>query len=107
MFHSIHTCTVILSQGAPTLIIGNHELKGTSNKLKEPFAVLRKRKASQIANDDDDGNNGADGGTAETNLKKHSGVQLEVVGVVKKKLMFDSYPKSIMRQCIEPYYVTI
>ena len=38
-----------------------------------------------------------DGGTKETSLNKHSGVQLEVVGVVKKKLMFDSYPKNIMR----------
>ena len=38
-----------------------------------------------------------DGRTKETSLNKHSGVQLEVVGVVKKKLMFDSYPKNIMR----------
>jgi len=81
--------------GAPTLIIGNHELKGSSIKLKEPFAVLRKRKSNQITNDINE-NNG-DGGTVETTLNKHSGVQLEVVGCVKKKLMFDSYPKSIMR----------
>jgi len=63
--------------------------------LKEPFAVLRKRKSNQITNDINE-NNG-DGGTVETTLNKHSGVQLEVVGCVKKKLMFDSYPKSIMR----------
>ena len=63
--------------------------------MKEPFAVLRKRKLNQVTNDINE-NNG-DGGTAETILNKHSGVQLEVVGCVKKKLMFDSYPKSIMR----------
>jgi len=79
------------ADGAPTLIIGNHQLKGTSIKLKEPFAVLRKRKASQITENDD-----ADG-TSGSRLKSLSGVQLEVVGVVKKKLMFISYPKSIMR----------
>jgi hypothetical protein len=28
---------------------------------------------------------------------KPSGVQYEVAGIVKKKLMFDQYPKSIMR----------
>ena len=53
-------------------------MKGTSIKLKEPFAVLRKRKASQITKDDD---------VAKKKLKSESGVQLEVVGVVKKKLM--------------------
>ena len=92
------TCTVIL-QGAPTLIIGNHELKGSAIKLKEPFAVLRKRKASQMIsnNNSDTITTDGDGGTKETSLNKHSGVQLEVVGVVKKKLMFDSYPKNIMR----------
>ena len=70
------------------MTIGNHELKGTAIKLKEPFAVLRKRKASQITSNNDDGSN---------QLQSQSGVQLEVVGVVKKKLMFDQYPKSIMR----------
>lgn len=75
------------------MIIGNHELKGTAITLKEPFAVLRKRKASQITENDD-----ADGAPAEAKkLKLHSGVQLEVVGVVKKKFMFVSFPKSIMR----------
>ena len=86
MIYFFFHCTPFLSyiifcknqQGAPTLIIGNHELKGTSIKLKEPFAVLRKRKASQVSEDDD---------VAKKILNSESGVQLEVVGVVKKKLM--------------------
>mmetsp|Transcript_5418 Transcript_5418/g.8329 ORF Transcript_5418/g.8329 Transcript_5418/m.8329 type:complete len:148 (+) Transcript_5418:80-523(+) len=79
--------------GAPTLIIGNHELKGTSITLKNPFAVLRKRKATQLnaAADDDDGSD------ANSKIMKRSGVEYEVAGIVKKKLMFDKYPKSIMR----------
>mmetsp|Transcript_3494 Transcript_3494/g.6380 ORF Transcript_3494/g.6380 Transcript_3494/m.6380 type:complete len:146 (-) Transcript_3494:238-675(-) len=79
------------ADGAPTVIIGNHQLKGTAITLKEPFAVLRKRKASQITK------NGDSEGTSEAKLKSHCGVQLDVVGVVKRKLMFDKYPKSIMR----------
>ena len=82
------------TKGAPTLIIGNHELKGSEIKLKEPFAILRKRKShklSQINNDTDEN------ASESRRLKSHSGVQLEVVGVVKTKLMFDQYPKSIMR----------
>ncbi|KAL7492519.1 hypothetical protein ACHAWT_003931 [Skeletonema menzelii] len=77
--------------GAPTLIIGNHELKGTSITLKNPFAVLRKRKAKQISDDEDAGSDD------NSKIMKRSGVEYEVAGIVKKKLMFDKYPKSIMR----------
>mmetsp|Transcript_18941 Transcript_18941/g.38181 ORF Transcript_18941/g.38181 Transcript_18941/m.38181 type:complete len:143 (+) Transcript_18941:58-486(+) len=76
--------------GAPTLIIGNHELKGTSIALKNPFAVLRKRKANQLSGAED-------GSDADSKIMKRSGVEYEVAGIVKKKLMFDKYPKSIMR----------
>lgn len=82
--------------GVPTLIIGNHELKGTAIILKEPFAVLRKRKAKQISQRDKDVELVSNDST--TLLKKsYFKTHLEVVGVVKKKLMFDQYPKSMMR----------
>lgn len=76
----------------PTLIIGNHQLKGTSVTLKDPYAVLRKRKISETQSDESS--------ILETNLLKRHGpakVQYEVAGIVKKKLIFDQYPKSIMR----------
>jgi hypothetical protein len=94
-FNNTHTAIqlqrpkILTQQGAPTLIIGHHELKGTAITLKEPFAVLRKRKFQP----DDENEN-------ERKLLKRHGeakVQYEVAGVVKKKLMFDQYPKSIMR----------
>lgn len=75
------------NSGAPTLTIGNHELKGTLITLKNPFAVLRKRKATHLSTDD----------VSDSKIMKQSGVQYEVAGIVKKKLMFDKYPKSIMR----------
>jgi hypothetical protein len=83
------------SDGAPTLIIGNHELKGTAIILKEPFAVLRKRRLKQIYQHDD-----LDLVSGESPLSKSQHCKkthLEVVGIVKKKLMFDQYPKSMMR----------
>jgi hypothetical protein len=83
------------SDGAPTLIIGNHELKGTAIILKEPFAVLRKRRSKKIYQHDDDVDLVFDESLlSKSHCKK---THLEVVGIVKKKLMFDQYPKSMMR----------
>jgi hypothetical protein len=39
----------------------------------------------------------SDDSSNESKIMKPSGVQYEVAGIVKKKLMFDQYPKSIMR----------
>jgi hypothetical protein len=93
-FPSRYTFTYDMPKGAPTLIIGNHELKGSAITLKEPFAVLRKRKAKHISQNNDVSV------ISESTLKSRCKVQLEVVGVVKKKLMFDQYPKSIMTRSI-------
>jgi hypothetical protein len=98
--HYISSQSLILNtQGAPTLIIGHHQLKGTSVNLKEPFAVLRKRKFSESGGSSN--NNNSNGSSERENklLKRHGGgkVQYEVAGIVRKKLMFDQYPKSIMR----------
>mmetsp|Transcript_23175 Transcript_23175/g.38347 ORF Transcript_23175/g.38347 Transcript_23175/m.38347 type:complete len:129 (-) Transcript_23175:38-424(-) len=65
----------------PILILGAHELRGTVEKLKKPFAILKKRKRE--AEEGDDGNEPSS--------------YYEVVGVITKKLLFAQYPKSIMR----------
>ena len=59
----------------------SHELKGKVIELKEPFLVLRKRKRSSNEEEDKKGNN----------------VEFEITGMIKKKVLFDKYPKSIMR----------
>jgi hypothetical protein len=66
-------------EATPILTLGAHELRGTVEKLKKPFAILKKRKREEA---DDDAKNAS---------------YYEVVGVITKKLLFDQYPKSIMR----------
>jgi hypothetical protein len=57
----------------PVMIIGSHELIGRTENLKEPFCVFEKIYS--------------DGGELE----------YKVVGVIKKKLLFNNYPKTIMK----------
>lgn len=87
------------------MIIGNHELKGSAISLREPFAVLRKRKrkgappktAPAIASEGISHDHDASSTTVGSTSSRRGGVRLEVVGIVRRKLMFDQYPKSIMR----------
>mmetsp|Transcript_18261 Transcript_18261/g.25731 ORF Transcript_18261/g.25731 Transcript_18261/m.25731 type:complete len:140 (+) Transcript_18261:148-567(+) len=72
-------------EGKPMMTVGSHELKGSIVNLKEPFAVMKKkRKRSSKSDNGDDENNS-------------SLVEYRVMGIVKKKFLFDQYPKSIMR----------
>lgn len=59
-------------QGKPIMVLGSHELKGEVLTLKEPFCVMKKR-------------------------KRDDKVDYKVAGVVTKKILFNQYPKSIMR----------
>jgi chromosome transmission fidelity protein 8 len=61
------------ADSTPIMIVGGHELKGSIVKLQNPFAILKKR------------------------IQPEGPIDYEVVGVVSKKLLFDQYPKSIMR----------
>lgn len=91
------------------MTLGSHELKGRVEDLKQPFVVMKKKKRKRDG-DGSGGGGGDDGGgdcssemdidsSASAPAPSLSGaaVSYEVAGVVKKKMMFDNYPKSIMR----------
>jgi Ctf8 len=63
----------------PIMILGSHELKGTIEDLKQPFCVLKKEHDSSA--DDDNKTNS----------------QYTIQGVITKKILFNQYPKIIMR----------
>ena len=101
------------------MTLGSHELKGKVENLKQPFVVMRKKRKR----DDTEcrptctyaaGTRTGNGDFSSGDVKKNdctmmdvdtggaksaasSAVMYEVAGVVKKKLLFDNYPKSIMR----------
>jgi predicted translin family RNA/ssDNA-binding protein len=56
------------------MILGSHQLKGKVEQLNEPFTVMEKQYDEN------------------KNLESY-----QVVGVVRQKLMFNQYPKVIMR----------
>ena len=75
--------TVLLTRHAPlsrlaqkpVMILGTHELQGKIESLKQPFCVLEKEEGA------------VDGG----------GTSYRVGGIVTQKLLFDKYPKVILR----------
>ena len=64
----------------PIMTLGTHRLKGTVEQLKLPFCVLEKDCTGEDDDDDDE----------------HQ-TCYHVKGIVTKKLLFNSYPKTIMR----------
>lgn len=67
------------------LILGSHELKGTIEHLKQPFCVFEKQRGCT---------------TEGTDAEHQSDLQYKVAGVITKKLLFNNYPKTIMRSWV-------
>lgn len=85
------------------MTLGSHELKGKVETLKQPFVVMKKKKRKR-----DESGEGGDGGDSFSKMdidstdegalaKSGESVSYEVAGIVTKKMLFDNYPKSIMR----------
>ncbi|KAH9607487.1 hypothetical protein KSS87_019384 [Heliosperma pusillum] len=70
------------SQETYTFTIGYHELTGSRVKLKKPLVVLKKVKHS----DEDQ----------ETNPNSSSTVELDVIGVIRQKILFKTRPKALI-----------
>ena len=94
-----------IQQGTPIMTLGSHELKGKVETLKQPFVVMKKKKKRKR---DESGEGGGDAGDSFSKMdidstdegalaKSGESVSYEVAGIVTKKMLFDNYPKSIMR----------
>mmetsp|Transcript_37034 Transcript_37034/g.45277 ORF Transcript_37034/g.45277 Transcript_37034/m.45277 type:complete len:130 (-) Transcript_37034:267-656(-) len=77
------------NEGTPMMIIGSHELRGKIENLKQPYAIMRKKQGPcERRLEEEDVMNGPE---------CENRVEYEVAGVITKRLLFDHYPKSIMR----------
>lgn len=68
--------------GTPIMVVGSHELTGRTERLKQPFVVMKKHQAKKRKREHD---------------HEPSDVSYRVLGVITQRLIFDTYPKSIMR----------
>jgi len=83
------------------MTIGAHDLKGKIQSLKQPFVIMKPRTGTGTRKCN----------TADTSLPSNSSKRMklnhdmevdekdgyEVAGIVTSKILFDRYPKSIMR----------
>ena len=70
----------------PVMVLGSHELKGTVQILKQPFCVFEKQRGASASAEEEDDDNG-----------ESQDLQYKVAGIVTKKLLFNNYPKTIMK----------
>ncbi|KAJ8771483.1 hypothetical protein K2173_026660 [Erythroxylum novogranatense] len=70
------------SQEVYTLTIGYHELTGSKVTLKKPLVVLKKVKLMDVDQENGNSNNS-------------SNVELQVVGIIRHKILFKTRPKAI------------
>lgn len=76
----------------PTMILGSHQLKGKVKKLKDPFCLMEKRYTNGTT--DDGNNNNSNVGLSSSSKQIES---YQIIGIVKEKFLFETYPKAIMR----------
>jgi len=90
------------AEGTPIMTIASHELKGKVQALQQPLVIMKprsKRTNVESSSASNESNKRMKVGTDKMDVDKmdeqHDGY--EVAGVVTSKILFDRYPKSIMR----------
>lgn len=83
----------------PVMVLGSHELRGTVESLKQPFCVFEKeRGVAAISTAAPAHSTTTDNNDDKENSSQSQGeLQYKVVGIITKKLLFNKYPKVIMK----------
>ncbi|KAF9617570.1 hypothetical protein IFM89_037382 [Coptis chinensis] len=75
------------SQGNYTFTVGYHELSGSRMPLKKPLLVLKKKR---------------DGDPSKLDEPKSSRVELEVIGIIRHRILFKTRPKALISRVQPP-----
>ncbi|KAL8049693.1 hypothetical protein ABFS82_06G035400 [Erythranthe guttata] len=78
------------SQESYTFTVGYHELIGSKVSLKKPILVLKKIKLHNKEEEEDDDEEGAGG------VNSSKAVELDVIGVIRHKILFKTRPKALI-----------
>jgi Ctf8 len=95
-----------MNEKEPIMIIGSHELKGTIVPLKQPFCVLQKKKNVELKQKkpsiimEDQQQHQPSNILPPNDTTSTTTTQYNVIGLVTSKLLFDKYPKTIVRQSL-------
>jgi Ctf8 len=76
------------------MILGTHQLTGKIETLKEPFCVMERRRGSSSSNPEA---METENDYENENQERSNQTSFHIVGVVRRKFLFNQYPKSIMR----------
>ena len=80
------------------MILGTHQLKGKIEILDEPFCIMEKlTKSDGDDNDSDDAMMDDVEDEADELLLSSSKTSYSIVGIIRRKFLFNQYPKTIMR----------
>lgn len=74
-------CSSSSSQTSYTFTVGYHELSGTTVQLKKPLLVLQKKVAA--------------GAAMLSQFSDSPPVELEVIGIIRQKILFKNRPKAL------------
>uniref|UniRef100_A0A7N0ZTC1 Chromosome transmission fidelity protein 8 n=1 Tax=Kalanchoe fedtschenkoi TaxID=63787 RepID=A0A7N0ZTC1_KALFE len=80
------------SQETYTFTVGYHELTGSKVPLKKPLVVLKK----------------VENGTSDQEIvAAHKRVELEVVGIIRQRILFKTRPKALISRPQQPVVKTL
>ena len=79
------------------MILGTHQLKGKIEILDEPFCIMEKQTKGDGINDADAVMDDVEADELLLSSSSSSKTSYNIVGIIRRKFLFNQYPKTIMR----------
>lgn len=92
-------CFILSMQKSPVLVVGTHELQGVIQDLAQPFVCLQPTTTTTLPHSSSSSTTTAilDGSVPPIAKENDTSTSYVVAGVVRRKLLFNQYPKTLLR----------